>query len=244
MVKNPLIIIPARMASQRLAQKPLVLIKGEPMIVHTWRRAVEADFGPVVVACCGPEIAEVIENAGGKAIITDPNLPSGTDRIHAAASIIDPDKKHDAVINLQGDLPMMVAKDIAKSVKPLNNPDVHIGTLAALIHNETEIHTPSVVKIAVVGNLEDGDIGQALYFSRSPIPAQAQRYYHHIGIYAFRRDALERYVTLPTSRLEVIEKLEQLRALEDGMRIDVGLVETAPISIDTQDDLDRLMKSV
>jgi 3-deoxy-manno-octulosonate cytidylyltransferase (CMP-KDO synthetase) len=205
------------------------------MIEHVWEQATQANIGEVVVACCGPEIADHIHALGGKAIITDPNLPSGTDRVWAAAAHTDAA----IIVNLQGDLPFIAPSTIAQTIKPLlENPAVHISTAAALIENAADILTPSVVKIAM--NLYAPDRGRALYFSRAPIPHGQAPHYHHLGIYAFRRSALERFVSLPPSHLEQSEKLEQLRALEDGMRIDVALVNDTPQSVDTPEDLAKL----
>lgn len=249
-------MIPARMASTRLPGKPLALIQGKPMILHVMERAKEAQLGPVVVACCADsEIAPLVRRYGGQVVETDPHLPSGTDRIHDVLKRIDPHQKYDVVINLQGDLPLIQPKLIRQVVEPLHNFDVDIATLAAIITDSHEINNPNVVKIAmgafekirgqkIVGNAENhgivGESARAIYFSRESIPANALTYYHHVGIYAYRRPALEKFVALPPSHLECIEKLEQLRALEAGMRIDVTLINHIPQSVDTQEDLMRL----
>ncbi|VUX46872.1 3-deoxy-manno-octulosonate cytidylyltransferase [Candidatus Defluviicoccus seviourii] len=240
MSKKPasIIMIPARMASTRLPGKPLADILGAPMIVHVWRRACEADAGPVVVACAEPEIADAVTAAGGRAVLTSPDLPSGSDRIFAALEAVDPDGRFDTVVNLQGDLPTIDPVAIHAALKPLADPEVDIATLVALIADAEERDDPNVVK-AVVALAPGADTGRALYFSRCPVPWGEGAHYHHIGIYAYRRAALARFVTLPPGILEKRERLEQLRALENGMRIDAALVETVPFGVDTQGDLER-----
>ncbi len=233
---NPLLVIPARMASTRLPGKPLADIGGAPMIVQVWRRAVEAGLGPVIVACAEREIAAAIESAGGKAVLTRADHPSGSDRIFEAVSLLDPARRHDAIVNVQGDLPLIDPKAIAESLKPLADPAVDIATLGAIIQSEDERLNPSVVKIAA-GFAPGATIARALYFSRAAIPTGAGPLYHHIGLYAYRRAALEKFVSLPPSPLEKRESLEQLRALEAGMRIDVALVDTVPFGVDTPADL-------
>jgi 3-deoxy-manno-octulosonate cytidylyltransferase (CMP-KDO synthetase) len=235
---NPIVIIPARMQSSRLPGKPLADIHGEAMIVHVWRRGVEADVGPVVVACAEPEIVEVIEAAGGRAILTRPDHASGSDRIFEALGKADPERKHDAIVNVQGDLPTVEAEAVRACLKPLDNADVDIATIAAVITEPSERANPNVVK-AVVGLAEGQTIGRAHYFSRATVPAEDGPLYHHIGLYTFRRDVLERFVTLPQGVLEARERLEQLRALENNMRIDVALVDTVPLGVDTPADLER-----
>jgi 3-deoxy-manno-octulosonate cytidylyltransferase (CMP-KDO synthetase) len=243
---NPIILIPSRMAAVRLPNKPLADIHGEPMVVHVWRRGMAANVGPVVVACCGPEIEGVVKQAGGQAVITDPDLPKGTDRIYAALREIDasnPGQLHDVVINLQGDLPTISASLLRQVLVPLSNPAVDVATIAAPITQEADLTTPSVVKIAMTEPQEMSGgvkVGRALYFSRSPIPSGGTVHYHHIGVYAFRRKALEAYVEMPVSPLEAAEQLEQLRALEAGMRIDVAIVNEIPPSIDTPEELDHV----
>ena len=236
---NPVVVIPARMASTRLPGKPLADIHGQPMIVHVWRRAVEAEIGEVIVACAEPEIFDVIETAGGRAVLTDPDLPSGSDRVHQAIARIDPDARFDAAVNLQGDLPAIDPAVISASMEPLADDGVDLATLAAPISDPAEESNPNVVKIALSLNQPDDRIGRALYFSRAAVPAGNGPRYHHIGIYAFRRAALERFVSLPPAPLERRESLEQLRALEDGMRIDVACVDTVPFGVDTPADLER-----
>jgi len=233
---NPVIIIPARMASTRLPDKPMALIGGLPMIVQVMKRAQAANIGQVIVACDGQEIAKVVKDAGGEAIITDADLPSGSDRIFQALTKIDPEKKHDIVINVQGDMPCLDPQIIKKLFAVLENKEVDIATLAAVITDEAERTDPSVVKVAMDAR------GRALYFSRATIPHGEGELYHHIGIYAYRRAALEKFVSMPPSSLEVREKLEQLRALEAGMRIDVAVVDTVPLGVDTQEGLEKARK--
>jgi 3-deoxy-manno-octulosonate cytidylyltransferase (CMP-KDO synthetase) len=235
---NPIVVIPSRMASTRLPGKPLADIHGQPMIVHVLRRGQEAAIGPVAVACAEPEIAEAVRAAGGIAVLTDPSLPSGSDRVHAALSTLDPQGRHDIVVNLQGDFPTMTAEQLRAVITPLSDPSVDIATLVAPILTEEEANAPQVVKAACV--FERGRaVSPALYFSRAPIPWGEGPRWHHIGIYAYRRAALARYVSLPESPLERREKLEQLRALEDGMRIVCARIEHGPFGVDTQADLDR-----
>jgi len=247
---QPVILIPARMASTRLPDKPLADIHGVPMIVHVWRRAVEAKIGPVYVACAESAIKAAVEAAGGEAVLTDPNHPSGSDRIHEALTKIDPHGRFDAVVNVQGDLPTLDPHLLRRALDPLDDPEVDIATLAVEITREEERHDPNVVK-AVAAFGKNG-IARALYFSRATVPANAVAgtgagtgaatvgpHYHHIGLYAYRRVALERFVKLPPGILEQREKLEQLRALENGMRIDVALVDTLPLGVDTPAELER-----
>ncbi|MBB45167.1 MAG: 3-deoxy-manno-octulosonate cytidylyltransferase [Rhodospirillaceae bacterium] len=239
--KNPIILIPARMSSVRLPNKPLAIINGDPMIVHVWRRAVEAKLGRVVVACGEDEILKVIQKAGGEAVLTDPSEPSGSDRIFSALQTLDPSCEHDAVLNIQGDLPVLESSTIESAWMLLSNNNVDIGTAAAPITIYEERHNPSVVK-AIVSWEEDKPKGRALYFTRATAPSGEGPLFHHIGLYAYRREALEKFVTLPLSPLEKREKLEQLRALENGMRIDVALVDTVPFGVDTPEDLERARK--
>lgn len=236
--ENPIVVIPARLAATRLPDKPLADINGEPMIVHVWRRAMEAEIGPVVVAAAEQAVADAVRAAGGDAVLTDPDLPSGSDRIHRALEEADPAGRHDAVINLQGDLPTIDPASVRAALAPLAVGAVDIATLAAVIARDEERDSPNVVK-AVVGLGEGQAIGRALYFTRATAPWGDGPLYHHIGLYAYRREALARFVALPPGVLERREKLEQLRALEAGMRIDVALVDTVPLGVDTPADLDR-----
>jgi len=235
------IVIPARLASTRFPNKPLADIAGKPMIVHVWERAKRANLGEVYVACCESAVEEVVQQHGGQAIMTDPDLPSGTDRIYQAMQELSVD--HEVVINVQGDLPSIDPAVIQSAAGLLEDSAVDIGTLAAKITREEEITNPNVVKIAMALD-ESAKRGRALYFSRSAIPYGEGNYYHHIGLYAYRRSALERFVTLPESSLEKREKLEQLRALEAGMRIDVGVVDAVPLGVDTPEDLEIIKKEI
>lgn len=235
---NPIVLIPSRMASTRLPGKPLADIHGLPMIVHVLNRAREADIGPVAVACADQEVADAIRAAGGTAVMTDPSLPSGSDRVHAALAALDPQGRHDVVVNLQGDLPTMPPEQLRAVLSPLADPAIDIATLVAPIHTEEERNAPQVVKAACAFD-RGRAVSPALYFSRAPIPAGDGPLWHHIGIYAYRRAALARYVALPESPLERREKLEQLRALEAGMRISCARVDHAPFGVDTPADLER-----
>jgi 3-deoxy-manno-octulosonate cytidylyltransferase (CMP-KDO synthetase) len=226
-----LILIPARMASTRLPGKPLADIAGEPMIVHVWRRALEADIGPVWVATDSPEIAAAVEKAGGHAALTRGEHASGTDRIHEALREADPAGRADIVVNVQGDLPTLNPADLAAAAALLSDRSVDIATLAAEIVKTHERNDPNVVK--VVGTPLSQNRLRALYFTRATAPAGEGPLSHHIGLYAFRRAALERFVALPPSPLERRERLELLRALEAGMRIDVALVASVPLGVDT-----------
>jgi 3-deoxy-manno-octulosonate cytidylyltransferase (CMP-KDO synthetase) len=235
---KPIIIIPARLASTRLPDKPLADIAGLPMIVQVLRRAEAAKVGPVLVACGDQAIADAVTAAGGMAVMTDPDLPSGSDRVYAAAEAFDPLTEYDVIVNLQGDLPTIDPAVINTVLKPLSDPAVDIATLVTEIADEAERHDPNAVK-AVVGLANGETMGRALYFSRVTVPTGEGAHYHHIGIYAYRRAALRQFVELPESVLEKREKLEQLRALEAGMRIDVALVDTVPDGVDTPADLER-----
>jgi len=235
---NPIILIPARMHATRLPGKPLADIHGVPMIVHVWRRAVEAGIGPVAVACSEAEVFDAVRAHGGEAVMTDPDLPSGSDRVWEALSKLDPEGTFDAIVNVQGDLPTLDPAVIRAVFAPLEVPEVDISTLIAEISLEEERTNPNVVK-AVVGLSPGQRVGRALYFSRATVPANDGPHYHHIGLYAYKRAALARFVALPQGILERREKLEQLRALENGMRIDAALVDTVPLGVDTPADLDR-----
>ena len=236
-MSDPLILIPARLAATRLPNKPLADIHGQPMIVHVWRRAMEAGIGPVAVATDSAEIARAVEAAGGVAVMTRADHQSGSDRIKEAADALDPDGRHDVIVNLQGDFPTIDPAAIAISIEPLADPAVAIATLAAEIIDEEEKTAPSVVKL--IGTMLSPGRMRALYFTRATAPTGEGPLYHHVGVYAYRRRALERFVSLPPSPLELREKLEQLRALEDGMRIDVRLIGHVPRGVDTPADLER-----
>jgi 3-deoxy-manno-octulosonate cytidylyltransferase (CMP-KDO synthetase) len=232
-----LILIPARMAATRLPGKPLADIAGTPMIVHVLRRAQEAEIGPVVVATDAPEIALAVEKAGAQAVLTRADHASGSDRIFEALAQVDPQGRIEIVVNMQGDLPTLAPAAIAAALSPLADAAVDIATLAAEITVAEDRTDPNVVK--VVGTpLAPGRL-RALYFTRASAPAGEGPLYHHVGLYAFRRQALERFVKLPPSPLERRERLEQLRALEAGMRIDVALVDGVPLGVDTPEDLEK-----
>lgn len=237
MAGHPLVVIPARMASTRLPDKPLADICGAPMIVQVWRRAVEAGVGRVVVAAAEAEIADAIREAGGEAVLTDPALPSGSDRVWAAVCEIDPEGRHTIIINVQGDLPTLDPALIRRAYEALVRPGADISTLAAEISDEEERTNENVVK--VVTSFGESRIARALYFTRATAPWGAGPLYHHIGLYGYRREALARFVSLPPSPLETREKLEQLRALEAGMTIEVALVDTVPLGVDTPADLEK-----
>ena len=240
-----LILIPARMASTRLPGKPLADIAGQPMIVHVLRRAQEAKLGPVAVATDSREIAEAVEKAGGQAVMTRPDHVSGSDRIFEALNKLDPKGRAGVVVNVQGDLPTLSPQDLRAVLAPLSDPAVDIATLAAEISEPAERTNPNVVKavgsqVAPIAR-EDGRPAltrlRALYFTRASAPSGEGPLYHHIGLYAYRRAALQRFVELPPSPLELREKLEQLRALEAGMRIDIALVTSVPLGVDTPEEL-------
>ena len=221
------------MASTRLPGKPLADIAGRPLIVHVLERAVEAGVGPVLVACCEEEVAGAVRAAGGEAAMTDPDLPSGSDRIRAALDAFDPGRRFDRVVNLQGDLPTVPPGDIRAALTLLDDPEVDIGTVAAEIVREEERANPNVVKAVF------GASGRALYFTRATAPTGPGPLFHHIGLYSWRRSALERFTELPPSPLERREKLEQLRALEAGMQVAVAVVDSVPLGVDTPADLAR-----
>ena len=231
-----LVLIPARMAASRLPGKPLLDIGGLPMIVHVLRRAEAAKIGRVAVATDTQEIAVAVTAHGGEAVMTRADHPSGSDRIFEALGKLDPRGETEIVINLQGDFPTILPDNIRSVLAPLSDPAVDIATLAAQIHTEEESTNPNVVK--AVGSQVGERRLRALYFSRAIAPWGDGPRYHHIGLYAYRRAALERFVSLPPSPLERQEKLEQLRALEAGMRIDITIVDTVPRGVDTPADLE------
>jgi 3-deoxy-manno-octulosonate cytidylyltransferase (CMP-KDO synthetase) len=231
-----LVLIPARMASTRLPGKPLLDIAGLPMIVHVLRRAEAAQIGRVALATDAPEIAAAAKSHGFEAIMTRSDHPSGSDRIYEALGQLDPEGEAEIVVNLQGDFPTILTDNIRDVLGPLADPAVDIATLAAEIHTEEESSAPSVVK--AIGSPVSAKRLRALYFTRATAPWGDGPRYHHIGLYAYRRAALERFVALPPSPLEQQEKLEQLRALEAGMRIDITIVDTVPRGVDTPADLE------
>ena len=245
MTSEPTVVmIPARLRSTRLPDKPLAEIGGVPMIVQVWRRACAAAVGPVVVACGEPAIAKAVEAHGGTGVLTDPDLPSGTDRIFQALGRIDPERRFARVINLQGDLPTLEPAAIRAVLEPLDQLGTDMGTLAVATEDPLEKADPNVVKAVIALDPARPRLGRALYFTRATAPSGDGPVYHHIGIYAFSREALERFATLPPSPLEQRERLEQLRALEAGLSIGVALVDTNPLGVDTPDDLERARKEL
>lgn len=232
-----IIMIPARMAASRLPQKPLADIAGKPMILHVWERAMATKLAPVYVATDDRTIFDVIEQAGGQAVLTRDDHPSGSDRIFEALEKIDPSHAFQDILNLQGDLPDMPYSVPLQLAKCLDNSQCDLATLVTKASDE-ESNKPQIVK-AIVSWKADG-FGEALYFSRAAIPTGKADRLHHIGVYGWRRHALARFVSLPPSPLELAEKLEQLRALEAGMRISVAHITEAPSGIDTYEDLQKI----
>ena len=235
---TPLVVIPSRMASARLPGKPLASIAGRPMVLHVLDRALAAGIGPVAVACADGEIADVVRASGGTAVLTDPALASGSDRAHAALAELDPGGRHDVIVNLQGDFPTVEPGVLRAVLAPLDDPGVDIGTLVSPVASDDEARAPQVVK-AACAFAPGQDVVRALYFSRAPVPSGPGPLWHHIGIYAYRRAALARFVSLPPSALEQRESLEQLRALEAGMVIGCARVAHGPFGVDTPADLQR-----
>jgi 3-deoxy-manno-octulosonate cytidylyltransferase (CMP-KDO synthetase) len=236
-IMTPIVIIPARMAASRLPGKPLADIDGVAMIVRVLRCAEQANVGPVVIAAGDAEIARAVEAAGGRAVLTDPDLPSGSDRILAALAAVDPARRHDVVINLQGDMPFVPANLLTDPVALLaSEPECDIATVVATATAEADLGNPHLPK-AVLAMRADGRAGRALYFTRST-PFGDGPVWGHYGVYAYRRDALMRFCAAPPSPLEKREKLEQLRALEMGLTIWAAVADAAPISVDTPADLD------
>jgi 3-deoxy-manno-octulosonate cytidylyltransferase (CMP-KDO synthetase) len=234
---NTLVLIPARMAATRLPGKPLADICGEPMIVHVARRAVESGIGAVVVATDSAEVSDAVKAAGFDAVMTRSDHASGSDRIHEALGLIDPLRQYDIVMNIQGDLPTIDPHAICAALDPMSDPAVDIATLGAVIEAEEDKANPNIVKI--VGSPLAPSRLKALYFTRATAPWGKGPLYHHIGLYAYRRPALERFVALPPSVLERREKLEQLRALEAGMTIHAEIVDTVPLGVDTPRELEQ-----
>lgn len=235
---RPIVVIPARMAATRLPGKPLADIGGRPMIAHVLDRAREAGIGPLAVAAGEPEIVAAAQAAGAQAVLVAADVPSGTDRVQRAMAVLDPEGRYDVVVNLQGDFPTIEPATLRAVLDPLADPGVDIGTLVCPIADEAEANTSSFVK-AACAFAGESRVAPALYFSRLPIPWGDGPRWHHIGVYAFRRAALDRFVSLPASPLELREKLEQLRALEAGMRIAAARVDHGPFGVDTPHDLDR-----
>jgi 3-deoxy-manno-octulosonate cytidylyltransferase (CMP-KDO synthetase) len=235
-MSKTIILIPARMASTRLPGKPLADIHGAPMIVHVWHRAREADIGEAVVATDSEAVATAVEKAGGRAVMTSADHPSGSDRIYEALEALDPEHRVGTIVNVQGDLPTVAPADIRAALGPLKDPAVDIATLAAVIREPAELTNPSVVK-AHGTPVAPGRL-RATTFTRADAKGPGP-HYHHIGLYAYRRAALERFVKLPPSANEQRERLEQLRALDAGMRIDIAIVDSVPLGVDTPEDLDK-----
>jgi len=241
-VSSAIVIIPARMAAQRLPGKPLADIGGVPMVVRALRQAEAADIGPVVVAAGEAEIVEAVESQGGRAILTDPDLPSGSDRVRAALQAVDSQGQFDAVINLQGDMPFVDPATIAAVARVMaTEPGCDIGTAVAVEASVEDRCNPDVVKAVLA--MTAADRGRALYFTRSTLYGDAP-VWRHIGIYGYRRAALDRFCAAPPSPLERREKLEQLRALEMGLSIWAAVVSEAPISVDNPGDLEAARASV
>jgi 3-deoxy-manno-octulosonate cytidylyltransferase (CMP-KDO synthetase) len=235
--QNTIVVIPARMASTRLPGKPLADILGAPLIIHVWKRAVEANVGPVLVACAEMEIARVIKAHGGDAIVTEPSLASGSDRVFAALSLRDPERRFSYVVNLQGDLPTVTPLDVQRCLGGLVNEKVDISTIAAPITDPADVANPNIVK-AIAPLSDDREVAFARDFQRLPAPDLGPLFWHHIGIYAFRRAALERFIKLPVSEREAERRLEQMRALDNGMSIAVVRVDSVPLGVDTPAELE------
>jgi len=232
-----LVLIPARMASTRLPGKPLADICGLPMIVQVALRAKEAAIGRVVVAVDDQQVYDVVAEAGFEVIMTSKDHQSGSDRIYEALTKVDPEGRARFIVNVQGDLPTIEPETVRAALRPLEDASVDIGTLTIEIEDEADKKAPHIVK--VVGSPLSESRLKALYFTRATAPYGDGPLYHHIGLYAYRRSALERFVTLGPSVLEMRESLEQLRALEAGMRIDVEIVDTVPLGVDTPADLEK-----
>ena len=237
-MEKSVIIIPARMGSTRLPGKPLADIGGKPMIVRVMEQAKKSSLGKVVIACAEQEIADAVSKEGGEAVLTAPDLPSGSDRIWQALQKIGGD--YEIIINLQGDMPLFAPELLQAVTRPFTKKATDIATLVTQVRSAEDKANANKVK-AVLGNVQN-EIGQALYFSRAPVPHGDEAFYYHIGVYAYRRAALQKFVALPPSPLEKREKLEQLRALEAGMRIDATIVGAEPLGVDTPEDLEKVRK--
>jgi 3-deoxy-manno-octulosonate cytidylyltransferase (CMP-KDO synthetase) len=237
-----LVLIPARMASTRLPGKPLAMIGEKPMIVHVVDRSREAGLGEPVVATDEADVLRAVEAHGGKAVMTRADHPSGSDRIFEALQTLDPKGQVDLIVNVQGDLPTLDPAIIQKAAALMDDPAVDIATLTTPIAEDRERTDPNVVK--VVGTPLGNRHLRALYFTRATAPHGDGPLYHHIGLYVYRRNALERFVSLLPSTLEIREKLEQLRALEAGMRIDVAIVDGVPLGVDTPEHLDEARRQL
>ena len=240
--QNTIVVIPARMASRRLPGKPLADLNGLPMIVHVWNRAIEAKIGRVLVAAADLPIVNAVRAHGGDAIMTDPQLASGTDRVAAALDIRDPHGNFAYVVNLQGDLPTIQPLDVQRCLAGLGNEAVDISTIAARITDAADVANPNIVK-AIAPLSDEREVAFARDFLRRPGPELGPVFWHHIGVYAYRRSALERFVKLSVSANEEERQLEQMRALDNGMKIAVVRVDSLPLGVDTPADLEaaRLM---
>lgn len=238
---NPIIIIPSRLDSTRLPRKALEIIDGKPMIWHVWFNAVNTNTAPVLVATDSNEIKDIITENGGNAVITDKKHVSGSDRIYEALNIFDLKNKYNFVINLQGDMPFFPPSIITTLLSNLKSEDLITLVCPA---TEEEIEDSNVVKAVIAWDTEEKNYGKALYFSRSKVPYNSDEYWHHIGIYGWKRESLKNFVLSKPSQLEMIEKLEQLRALENNMEIKVVRVNENLIGVDTKDDLDRIRKII
>lgn len=239
---SPLLIIPVRLASQRLPNKALLDIAGKPMIQHVWEQSVSFNLGPVIVACSDQKIADLIESLGGTAILTDPNLPSGTDRIEEALKKYEDPDSYNFIVNVQGDLPLIQKSALTALIHAAEQTDADIVTLASSITTHEDLNNPNIVKIAM-SETNEKNIYRAHYFSRSPIPygqeiVDPKLHFHHIGLYGYKKDSLNQFVQLPPSPMEKSEKLEQLRALENNMSIAVSLFDEDIIGVDTEEDLE------
>ena len=230
-----IIVIPARMASSRFPNKPMALINNKPMIAHVWERAIKADIGPVIVACCEEEVSSCIKSLGGDVMLTDPNIPSGTDRVYEAIKNMDLFQTLDSIINLQGDMPLIDPG----TIKYVNSPIIQgfdISTLATSFSNENEKKNINVTKVEVRW-ITRNKMGEALDFNKDINNINNEGLFHHVGIYGFTPNALKQFVNLPPSKREIKLKLEQMRALDNKMKIGVSYVKNIPISVDTKDDL-------
>ena len=236
-MQRTLVVIPARMQSTRLPDKPLADIAGRPMIVHVWRRAMEARVGRVVVATDNDAVLATVRAAGGEAVMTRTDHPTGSDRVFEAVSRVDPAGDFEFILNLQGDLPMLAQSLPRDCLAPLLDGDADIATIAAEITKPEDRTNPNAVKVVGASTTVPGRL-RALYFTRATAPFGEGPLYHHFGMYAYRRAALERFVSLQPSPLERREQLEQLRALEDGMCIDVTIVDSVPVEVNTPEDLE------
>ena len=241
--ENTAIIIPARLASTRLPNKPLLPINGKPMILHVWEQAVAAEIGKVIVATDSDQIKQVISEAGGNCELTRSNHQSGTDRIYEALENFDQNKNINFIINLQGDLPQINRECLSSVVNLLSDEAAEVGTLVCEMTDHDEINSKSIVK-AIADINPNTKIGRAINFTRTPEPSINGNYLHHIGLYAYTRSALEKFVHLAPSTREIDQKLEQLRALDNQMRIDIQLIDFLPLGVDTPEDLEKMQKLI